>query len=551
MRPNSNQSQNLKHEPSCISVLPEFVVNQIRAGEVVERPAQLLKELLENAIDANATKITIHLENCGLDLLAVIDNGEGMSAEDLPWAFTRHATSKICNMDDLYRLGSYGFRGEALASIASVAKVSCVSRTKKGSGVGGKMLLEGGEVVLHTALEEDAVAVESGTAIFVTELFYNTPVRLKFLRSKASEKHALKRVLSAFLLAYPQITFEVKWDDGEKEIYSGGEANLRQRVVEFFAKGKRRVEENLQLIGPLQGEYDGHCIVGYMASANSSIDQGMILVNKRLVQDKNLHQRIVHAGVRTLGLEERSLAYVLYIELPPECLDVNIHPNKSVVKFLYPQTLYSLLQVVSNKAVGSYQKKQQPVVPSKASGEITAAAASSSKGDQSGSEQESNGHTSSMLYLRPISEDVLEIYKRRKLLWHYFLMEFKQFKRAADDDEAVVPLLVVMPFTTIAEEIDKRFPFFASKGFDFVRVNANTILLRTIPRYLAHLDYKFLIEKLLESGYGHKEESEQERDIEIPLTSEEIAKIASALTPIQKQELKRLGVMADVSFTHP
>ena len=172
-----------------IEILPEHIIDQIKAGEVLERPASLLKELLENSLDAGSTEIHLHLIENGMDLLSIEDNGHGMTFKNLPYAFLGHATSKLKTFEDLYRLQSFGFRGEALASVAASARVTCTTQPKDLNAEGGKIIIAGG----HTELLIAQQASTQGTAIYIKDLFFNTPARLKLIKSKVSEKSALKK----------------------------------------------------------------------------------------------------------------------------------------------------------------------------------------------------------------------------------------------------------------------------------------------------------------------------------------------------------------------
>ncbi len=202
----------MESKPS-IKILPEHLIDQIKAGEVIEGAASLIKELVENSVDANSTQIKIHVENNGLDLISIEDNGLGMSMEELPLAFCRHATSKITRFEDLYSLGTFGFRGEALASIASISRVTTFSKPVE--GLGGKLVYHGGKLISHLVMEN----LEQGTSIFVRDLFYNTPVRFKFVKSKISEKNAILKIINSFIISNPSIYFSVKWDDKDKTIF--------------------------------------------------------------------------------------------------------------------------------------------------------------------------------------------------------------------------------------------------------------------------------------------------------------------------------------------
>ena len=214
---------------SSIQILPEHVVNQIKAGEVIERPSNIIKELLENALDAGATQIDLHIVDEGLSLISIKDNGKGMNFDDLPLAFKRHATSKLTKFDQLYSLDSFGFRGEALASIASVSQISC--QTMNTLGRASSIELVAGEVSHHLDLENKA---SQGTDLFIKNLFFNTPVRLRFSQSKKSEKRQIEKTIRAFLLSHPQIQITVKWDDNDKLIFKP--SSLLERAKQVFYK---------------------------------------------------------------------------------------------------------------------------------------------------------------------------------------------------------------------------------------------------------------------------------------------------------------------------
>jgi DNA mismatch repair protein MutL len=186
-----------------IDILPEHIIDQIKAGEVLERPASLVKELIENSLDAKASEINIHLVENGMSLLSIEDNGQGMSFENLPYAFLRHATSKLKTFEDLFKLYSFGFRGEALASVAASARVTCTSQPEDLSIQGGKIVIHGGatEYLIPQKL------TSHGTSIYIKDLFYNTPARLKFVKSKTSEKAAIKKIIYSFVVAHPTSNF--------------------------------------------------------------------------------------------------------------------------------------------------------------------------------------------------------------------------------------------------------------------------------------------------------------------------------------------------------
>ncbi len=318
-----------------INLLPEHIIDQIKAGEVIERPATLLKELLENSVDAKSTKISIHIINMGLDLISVEDNGVGISYDDLPLAFCRHATSKIDNFEDLYKLYTYGFRGEALASMASVSKVTCTSN--KADSPKGTFKVHGGEILSQT--REKTILGKSGTGIFVKDLFFNTPVRMKFLQSQTSERNQLKKILNAFILTHPEIEFAIKWDDGLKEVYpivSG----LEERIKKLFEKKR----DPLELIH-FESEYDNSEMEMYLSLNSSKGHAGKfqyIFINGRYVQDIQIHKIILNSA-QSLWPFGQSGNYIVFLSIDPHRLDVNVHPNKTVIKLFAANAIFSLI----------------------------------------------------------------------------------------------------------------------------------------------------------------------------------------------------------------
>lgn len=316
-------------ENSKIKILSEHIIDQIKAGEVIERPSSLLKELIENSIDANADEIHIHLVDNGLTLIQIEDNGNGMNFIDLPLAFSRHATSKIHQFDDLYRLHSYGFRGEALASAASISKITCTSFEKNLEG--GKIILEGGKTISH--LHEKSHG--QGTTIYIKDLFYNTPARLKFVKSKSSEKASIKRIIDAYVLAYPHITFSLKFDAEEKKVFLKSTEGIIGRIKNLI--GKKQSEG----IVHLKKSYHSHEIELFLIpSAEKKLQ--LIFANLRPITDKQIHAIINEQIGPNLKMD-----YCLFIRTNPEDIDVNVHPNKTVVKFYEQAELLSLIAATS------------------------------------------------------------------------------------------------------------------------------------------------------------------------------------------------------------
>ncbi|RPJ75973.1 MAG: hypothetical protein EHM20_08125, partial [Alphaproteobacteria bacterium] len=275
-----------------IEILPEHIIDQIKAGEVLERPASLIKELIENSLDAGATEINIHLVENGLDLLSIEDNGHGMSFETLPFAFLRHATSKLKNFEDLYRLQSFGFRGEALASVAASARLSCTTQPSNLDQRGGKIIIHGGAQELLIPHQSST----HGTSLYIKDLFYNTPARLKFIKSKVSEKSALRKMLYAFVLSNPQTMFSIKWDEKEREIFKAipTPAENSKRVEQvFFTKLSKGSESAVWFSSE---EYEDYKVEVYFTPGTYTTPQfrhHYLFANNRFFQDKSLHQSVL------------------------------------------------------------------------------------------------------------------------------------------------------------------------------------------------------------------------------------------------------------------
>jgi DNA mismatch repair protein MutL len=314
-----------------IHLLPEHLIDQIKAGEVVERPAAVIKELLENSIDAKAKNIDLHLINNGLDLIALIDDGEGIDIADLPYAFCRHATSKISRFEDLYSLHSYGFRGEALASISSISRMQCSSMPIE--GVGGKIIIHGGE---HKSLAPFS-ASKHGTSLYIKDLFYNTPARLKFIRSKTHELISLKKTINIFLCSHHEINFSVKFDDKDKIFYPA-QKTLKNRLEQLISK------KNDLVILHSHKNYEGHEIDLYFSKTpvKSNQKHQYLFANERFFVDKNLHQALLRS-IEALWGEGQSGHYFVFLKVPPSELDVNVHPSKTTIKFLRPALVFSLI----------------------------------------------------------------------------------------------------------------------------------------------------------------------------------------------------------------
>ena len=301
-----------------IKPLPDLLISQIAAGEVVERPASVLKELLENSLDAGATKVDVQLEEGGVRLIRVADDGSGIAPEDLPPALARHATSKIGSLDDLERVASYGFRGEALASIASVARVTLTSRHAQQAHAFR---------LRSDAADVEPAALAAGTVIEVADLYFNTPARRKFLKTEGTEFAHCDEVLRRMALARPDVAFSLSHNGSMKRRLASADFSRRAREIigEDFFPHARPLDAGA---GPLR--LSG--LAALPAYSRSGRDEQYFFVNGRFVRDKLLAHAARQAWADILH-GQRHPAYVLFLELDPAGVDVNVHPAKIEVRF--------------------------------------------------------------------------------------------------------------------------------------------------------------------------------------------------------------------------
>ncbi|HEX8150902.1 MAG TPA: DNA mismatch repair endonuclease MutL [Pyrinomonadaceae bacterium] len=308
---------------SKIRVLSDHVANQIAAGEVVERPASVAKELVENSIDAGARRVELEVEAGGRRLLRVSDDGEGMTRDDAVLAFERHATSKITSTEDLERVSTLGFRGEALASIASVARVELLTQ-REGESEGTRVLIEGGRM-----RDVAPAARPKGTTIAVRDLFFNVPARRKFLRSEATESFHLTNLVTHYALAHPEISFALT-NNGREVLRAAPAADLRERAYQIF--GDEFVESLLAVAGSYEGVGRVSGFVSAPRARRTTRDAQYLFVNGRYVRDR-LVARSLTEGYRSVLPHGVYPSALLFLEVPPEEVDVNVHPAKTEVRF--------------------------------------------------------------------------------------------------------------------------------------------------------------------------------------------------------------------------
>ncbi|MFA7325676.1 MAG: DNA mismatch repair endonuclease MutL [Candidatus Kapaibacterium sp.] len=322
----------IKRNDNIIKILPDFIANQIAAGEVVQRPESVVKELVENSLDSGATEIAVVVRNAGKSLIHIIDNGSGMSKENLELSTKRHATSKIESQKDLEAIKTLGFRGEALASITSVAHVEIITRSENDK-LGYKLISEPNKAPL---IEE--VNSNKGTQILVKNLFYNVPARRKFLKNNMSEFKAISETMIKFALSFPAIRFTFYDDDNL--IFDLNASDLETRVIATLGKAIK------DLIIPLEYEEEGikvHGFVGkpFLAKQNSS--NQYLFLNERTIKNRYLNHAIMSCYEELLE-EKRFPFYVLFLEIDHNNIDINVHPQKHEVKFENDRLVYNVVK---------------------------------------------------------------------------------------------------------------------------------------------------------------------------------------------------------------
>lgn len=327
--------------PDIIRLLPDNVANQIAAGEVIQRPASAVKELLENAIDAKATQIKLYLKDAGRTLVQVVDNGIGMSPTDARLAFERHATSKIRSADDLFTLHTKGFRGEALASIASIAQVELIT-CQEGQEVGTSLRIEGNKII-----EQVPMVASRGTSIAMKHLFFNVPARRNFLKSDAVEMRHILDEFHRVVLAHPDLQFSLFHNDVEQ--FALPATTLRKRIVQLF--GQRL---NEQLI-PVEEQTELLKIHGFISKNSYRKNKTLqfFMVNQRFIKNRYLHHAVVSA-FEGLIKEGEQPEYFLHLEIDPKHIDINIHPTKTEIKFDNDQAIYALLRSAIKHSLGQF-----------------------------------------------------------------------------------------------------------------------------------------------------------------------------------------------------
>lgn len=525
-----------KKAQTKIQLLPEHIIDQIKAGEVIERPSTLLKEIIENSIDAGSTKIDLKLLNNGLDLISLEDNGSGINSDDLPLAFCRHATSKIERFEDIYGLYSYGFRGEALASIASISKITCLTHYKNENAeiVEGNIKIEGARTISHQTEVVDSTT-QTGTHLYITDLFFNTPARMKFIQSKNSEKNQLKKIINAFMLTQPEIAFSIKWDLFDKEFYQAfSKKKLVQRIKDVLFRNK--------VIDFVETEsfYDGcnfQIFFSKQSTRGNAHKSHYLFVNDRFVSDFQIHKIILNSA-KNFWPEGETGHYVAYLSIPSDEIDVNVHPNKTVVKLFKAPAIYSLISSTIKAKVNESPIPREPVSKNdhqEPLQELPFETSPSSFKDIDYKKVDFNEenaldnyfqnlHTSSpqnsFNSLVETNDERLKIlldfdhlkliqYQQKNYIIHKDRILFfciKLLLKKKNSHETMIPLLVSQPLSVKKSISTHKIDFLLSLGFEIDALDSKTLVLRSFPTNLQNLPYRPVLELLLHALTNVKDE---------------------------------------------
>ena len=323
-----------------IQLLPEYLANQIAAGEVVQRPASIVKELLENTVDAGATQVQLIVKDAGKQLVQVVDNGSGMSPTDARMSLERHATSKIRTTDDLFRIRTLGFRGEALASIAAVSQLELRSKPRA-QETGTLLLVEGSQIS-----SQQPVACPDGTSIAVKNLFYNVPARRNFLKSNAVEMRHILDEFQHVALANPKISFSLH--QNELEVFNLPAGKLSQRIVALLGNGYKEQLAHVEEVTPFLA-VRGY--IGKPEAAKKSRGDQFFFVNNRFIRSAYLNHAVLAAYEGLLPRDTHPF-YVLFLELDPKTIDINVHPTKTEIKFEDEKTVYAIVRSAVKQSLG-------------------------------------------------------------------------------------------------------------------------------------------------------------------------------------------------------
>ena len=547
------------NERPTIKLLPEHLIDQIKAGEVIERPSMVLKELAENALDANADQLNIHIINNGLDLIGVEDNGWGMTPEELPRAFCRHATSKLERFEHIYQLLTYGFRGEALASIAAVSRTRCTSAPKENPRKGGRLDINGGT-------QEKPIpwsSQKSGTSLYIKDLFFNTPARLKFIKSGISEKLSLKRTLTSLILANPQVTFSIRWDEQERRFYpSVSPDKMSERVAELFFNNKDKCNKLL----PFSRSYGSMKVSGFLSTTSSRGNSGkshFILANRRIIYDPQIHKIILHKAESLWPLGEKG-HYFIHLDIPEEDIDVNIHPNKTRVKFFQTADVLALISAALEQAhIPPRPQTTNPFPPPPTSSFPNSSYSASASTPSFPPPPLNHSITGEEITPTPFGKKHLPIWENTTLIKitpniyllpghpsqllraNRLLIQFLHWgiSRNHSSDSDLTPLLVGEPFPKSALD-EQGIRFFSRRGFGLETVD-DVLSLHTIPSWCTGIPLSLIMPPLFQwYAQDPRHNPDHLLDMTLELPSEALnSSLIPALDALSSEQLERDGIL--------
>ena len=487
--------------PAKISLLPEHLIDQIKAGEVIERPGSLIKEIVENSIDAGSSKIELTIINNGLDLISLKDNGRGILSSELALAFSRHATSKISRFEDLYQLASFGFRGEALASIAAISKIQCISFNEV-QDEGREIKIEGGLTIYENSRQKREG--QTGLELNIQELFFNTPVRLKFIQSHQSEKNYIKKIIYSFIMSHPQIEFIIKINEDEKNIYPVRDS-IKERISDVIPKAynslitsKRSYEQNEVELFLIPSTFRAPLKVQYS------------FINKRFVVDKQLLRVIGQAMTTQFGHDDYH--YLIFLNLPTDHIDVNVHPNKTIIKMFENSKVISLLSATM-KDIATRQSPSQSIE------EVNQPSPQISDQDyllnidppllqQDRHQYNMDGIFSPHQNSQKSENDFLWLNNffilKKGLTWFAVspgkLLDYYLSLKLKTTSFSSIPLLVSEPFKFFENDLS-RIQSLMKSGVELEKLSPDTMVLRSIPEWLNAIPLRFVVENLIRGNH--------------------------------------------------
>lgn len=537
----------------AIQILAPEVASQIAAGEVVERPASVVKELIENALDAGATQINIQCLSAGKKLIEVSDNGEGIAGEELPLAVLRHATSKINSAQDLWRITTLGFRGEALASIGSIARLTITSRTRQAE-VGYLLIVEGG-----SEPQIQATGAPHGTTVRVEDLFFNVPARRKFLKSDPTERQRIDAVVVDYALAFPRVQFQLM-QDGRLSFASSGNGERREILASLMG-----VDEARQLIEVNYEDSDFRIggLISPPGLTRSNRREIHLFVNRRPIQDSLLTSAVLQA-YHTLIMVGRFPLVWLFIEIDPQKVDVNVHPAKAEVRFANPGQMFGSIQhvvrrtLVAGASLSVFPAMPNPPVWQPPFDEIQSARSEVVQGTTTSSPPVPHPETElptlnqkipllrwigqvANTYIIAEGPDGLYLVDQHaaheRVLFERFL---RQSQITISSQKLLQPSLLTLS-SAQAALFEEQIPILNRLGFEIVPFGLNTFQVRALPSFFAGVDGALAVRATIEDFEENEEplKRETEKRLIARICKRIAVKAGQSLSPEEQKALLR------------